>query len=267
MSKVILITGASTGLGEAIASYLVQRGHIVYGTSRHAEVSKKSYTMITMDVTHAESIEQGIEHIRQKEGRLDVLINNAGLGIAAPIELLSLSDVQKVFDTNVTGVIRTIQAVLPIMHRQRSGLIINISSIAAEAGLPYRGAYSASKAALERLTEALRLEISPFGIKACTIQPGGTQTDINKNRLRASIPADSVYKATFDRTYELIDQSVSEGISPAVFGPLIESIMNAPEVKRLYRVGKPLEKVSVLLKRILPVKMYERMIRRHYGME
>ncbi|WP_345262836.1 SDR family oxidoreductase [Nibrella viscosa] len=266
MSKVILITGASTGLGESIATYLAQRGYTVYGTSRQGDGTGKPYAMLAMDVTSADSIQQGIEQIRQREGRLDVLINNAGLGIAAPIELLSLTDVQRVFDTNVSGVIRTIQAVLPMMRQQRSGLIINISSIAAEAGLPYRGAYSASKAALERLTEALRLEVAPFGIQACSIQPGGTRTDINKNRLRAEIPADSVYKATFDRTYELIDQSVSEGIDPAVFGPLVESIIKAEHVQRLYRVGKPLEKVSVLLKRILPVKVYERMIRKHYEM-
>lgn len=266
MPKVILITGASTGLGESIATYLAQRGYVVYGTSRQADTTGKSYTMLPMDVTSSESIQQGVEQIIRREGRLDVLINNAGLGIAAPVELLPLDDVQKVFDTNVTGVIRAVQAVLPVMRRQRSGLIINISSIAAEAGLPYRGAYSASKAAVERLTEALRLELAPFGVQATSVQPGGTRTDINKNRLRASIAADSVYKATFDRTYELIDQSVSEGIDPAVFGPLVESIINAPKVARLYRVGKPLEKLSVLLKRLLPTTIYERMIRRHYEM-
>ncbi|GAA4462865.1 SDR family oxidoreductase [Nibrella saemangeumensis] len=266
MSKVILITGASTGLGESMAIYLAQRGYKVYGTSRQADEAGKTFSMLSMDVTSAESIGQAVEYICEREGRLDVLINNAGLGIAAPVELLPLDDVQRVFDTNVTGVIRMVQAVLPMMRQQRSGLIINISSIAAEAGLPYRGAYSATKAAVERLTEALRLELAPFGVQACSIQPGGTRTDINKNRLRASIPADSVYKKTFDRTYELIDQSVSGGIDPAVFGPLVDSIINSAQVKRLYRVGKPLEKVSVLLKRVLPTRIYERMIRKHYDM-
>ncbi|ARK12641.1 SDR family oxidoreductase [Fibrivirga algicola] len=266
MSKVILVTGASTGLGESIAAYLSQRGHTVYGTSRQADTSGKPFTMLAMDVTSAESIQQGVDHIVQREGRLDVIINNAGLGIAAPVEELPLADVLRVFDTNVLGIIRTVQAVLPVMRRQRSGLIINISSIAAEAGLPYRGGYSASKAAVERLTEALRLELAPFGVQACSIQPGGTRTDINKNRLRVSLAADSVYRKTFERTYELIDESVSGGIDPAVFGPLIDSIIQSPSVKRLYRVGKPLEKLSVLLKLILPTATYERMIRKHYEM-
>lgn len=266
MAKVILITGASTGLGESIATYLAQRGHIVYGTSRQAGLSKQSVKMLAMDVTDPVSVQQAVDQIMQQEGRLDVLINNAGLGIAAPVELLSLTDVERVFDTNILGVIRTIQAALPSMRQQRSGLIVNISSIAAEAGLPYRGAYSASKAAVERLTEALRLELSPFGVQVCSVQPGGTRTDINKNRLKASIAADSIYKATFDRTYELIDQSVSDGIESSVFGPLLETIIQSPQVKRLYRVGKPLEKFSVILKRILPTTIYERMIRNHYEM-
>lgn len=266
MSKVILVTGASTGLGHSIATHLAQRGHVVYGTSRQADSPEQAFRMLTMDVTDNERVQFAVEQILQQEGRLDVLINNAGLGIAAPVELLPLDDVQRVFDTNVVGVIRMVQAVLPLMRQQRSGLIINISSIAAEAGLPYRGAYCATKAAVERLTEALRLELASFGIQACSVQPGGTRTDINKNRLRAFLPDDSDYKLTFDRTYELIDHSVSEGISPAVFGPLIETIINSAQVKRLYRVGKSIEKFSVLLKQILPTALYERMIRNHYKM-
>lgn len=266
MSKVILITGASTGLGESMATYLTQRGYKVYGTSRQADLTPKNFSMLQMDVTRSESIQTAIDQIVKVERKIDVLINNAGLGIAAPVEELPLDDVMRVFDTNVLGIIRMVHAVLPIMRRQQAGLIINISSIAAEAGLPFRGAYSASKAAVERLTEALRVELTPFGVQACSVQPGGTRTDINKNRLRAALTEESAYKKTFDRTYELIDQSVSEGIDAAVFGPLIETIMNSARVKRLYRVGKPLEKFSVILKQLLPTAMYERMIRNHYKM-
>jgi NAD(P)-dependent dehydrogenase (short-subunit alcohol dehydrogenase family) len=265
MSKVILITGASTGLGHFVATYLAQQGYVVYGTSR-VRASAKTFPMLVMDVTSTESIGDAVGHILDREGRIDVLINNAGLGIAAPVEELPLADVQQVFDTNVMGVIRMVQAVLPSMRNQKSGLIINISSIAAEAGLPFRGAYSATKAAVERLTEALRVELAPFGIQTCSIQPGGTRTDINKNRLRVSLSSDSVYKETFDRTYELIDQSVNEGIAPTLFGPLVDAIIKAPQAERLYRVGKPIEKLSVLLKRVLPTSVYERMIRNHYKM-
>lgn len=266
MSKIVLITGASTGLGETIANYLVKQGYIVYGTSRAIEGQTKLFHTLNMDVCNDKSIQDVVQRIIEEKGRIDVLVNNAGLAIAGPVEALPLVEVQRVFDTNVMGTLRTIQAVLPSMREHRSGLIINISSIAAEAGLPFRGGYCASKAAVDRLTEALRFEVAKFGIQACYVQPGGTKTDINKNRLRASLPPDSVYKETFDRTYTLIDQSVSQGIDADIFGPLIEKIIQSPQVERMYRVGKELEKFSVVLKKILPTVIYERMIRNHYKM-
>lgn len=265
MSKVILITGASTGLGESVATYLAGRGYTVYGTSR-SKTAANGFVMLPMDVTNTDSVRQTVEQIIAQTGRIDVLINNAGLGIAGPVEALPLDEVERVFDTNVLGVIRAVQAVLPGMRQQKSGLIVNISSIAAEAGLPYRGAYSATKAAVDRLTETLRLEVASFGIQICSIQPGGVRTDINKNRIRVSLPSDNVYKETFERTYELIDQSVEEGLDASVFGPLLDQIINTSSVARIYRIGKPLEKVSVLLKRLLPIGLYERMIRNHYKM-
>ncbi|RZK77974.1 MAG: SDR family oxidoreductase [Pedobacter sp.] len=266
MSKIVLITGASTGLGETIANYLVRQGYTVYGTSRSIEGQAKSFHTLNMDVCSDNSIQDAIQRIIEEQGRIDVLVNNAGLAIAGPVESLPLAEVQRVFDTNVMGTLRTIQAVLPSMREHRSGLIINISSIAAEAGLPFRGGYCASKAAVDRLTEALRFEVAKFGIQACYVQPGGTKTDINKNRLKVSLPFDSVYKETFDQTYELIDESVSQGINADVFGPLINEIIQSSQVDRVYRVGKKLEKFSVVLKKILPTAIYERMILNHYKM-
>lgn len=266
MKKVVLITGASTGLGESIATYLAQQGYTVYGTSRTA-VAGKAFTMLSLDVTDDNSVDGLVRQVLQQSGRIDVLINNAGLGIAGPVEELNLADVSRVFDTNVLGLLRMMQTVLPTMRAQRSGLIINISSIAAEAGLPFRGAYCATKAAVERLTETLRMEVAGFGIHACSVQPGGTRTDINKNRLRSELPENSPYRKTFERTYELIDQSVDTGVDPAIFGPFIEKLITMPRVNRHYRVGKPLEKFSVLLKYVLPTGIYERMIRNHYDME
>ena len=266
MSKVILITGASTGLGESIGKHLVQKGHVVYGTSRSIEPQTKPFHTLDMDVTSSESINGAVQRIIREQGRIDVLINNAGLGIAAPVESVAIDDVQRVFDTNVIGIIRTCQGVLPQMRQQRSGLIINISSIGSETGLPFRGVYSASKAAVDRLTEALRIELAAFGVQACYVQPGGVQTDINRNRLRASLPADNVYKTTFERTYGLIDESVSQGLPPEAFGTLIEKIMQTPQVDRCYRLGKPVEKLSVVLKKLLPSAVYEKMIKNHYKM-
>jgi NAD(P)-dependent dehydrogenase (short-subunit alcohol dehydrogenase family) len=264
MSKVVLVTGASTGLGESICNYLHSKGYIVYGTSRNIERETKKFNAINMDVCNEENIQQVISSIVQKEGRIDVLINNAGLGIAGPVEYLKLDDVQRVFDTNVLGVIRTIQAALPYMRKKRSGLIINISSIGSETGLPYRGAYSASKAALDRITEALRIELAPFGIQACYLQPGGIKTDINRNRIAMPLTTENVYKESFERGYNLINESVSSGLDTDVFGPVVEKIIHTKEVKRCYRVGKPMEKLSVMLKRMLPEKVYEKLISNHY---
>jgi NAD(P)-dependent dehydrogenase (short-subunit alcohol dehydrogenase family) len=264
MSKVVLITGASSGLGESIANYLVQKGFTVYGTSRNIEQQTKEFHTINMDVTSDQSIQSAIQKVLQQQGRIDVLINNAGLGIASPVETLSIDDVQRVLDTNVIGVIRTTQAVLPHMRAQKSGTIINISSIGSESGLPYRGLYSASKAAVDRLTEALRIELAPFGIQACVVQPGGVKTEINKNRIKTSLPAGNVYKESFDATYALIDESVDKGLDPLEFARLIEKLLHTPTLKRCYRLGKPVEKLSVILKRILPSSTYEKMIKNHY---
>lgn len=267
MSKVIIVTGASTGLGESIAAYLAEKGHIVYGTSRSIEGQSKPFHTLNMDVTSAASIEDAVQRIAREQGRIDVWINNAGLGIASPVETLSIDDASRVFDTNVIGIIRCCQAVLPQMRAQRSGLIINISSIGSEVGLPYRGLYSASKAAVDRITEALRTELAPFGVQACVIQPGGVRTDINKNRIKVSLPAGNVYKESFETTYRLIDESVANGLAPDVFAALVEQILSEKQVKRIYRVGKPMEKLSVLLKRLLPAATFDNMIKKHYKLK
>lgn len=264
MAKVVLITGASTGLGEAIATYLAKKGFVVYGTSRSIEEGTQTFATLKMDVGSEESVQAAVAHIIQQQGRIDVLINNAGLGIAGPIEYLAIDAIQKVLDTNLLGVVRTSQAVLSFMRQQGNGLIINISSIASEAGLPYRGIYSASKAALDRLTEALRIELAPFNVQACYVQPGGIKTDINKNRITAPLAANNVYKESFNRTYQLVNDSVSGGLDTAIFARAIEKIINSKKVKRCYRIGKPLEKLSVLLKRLLPDAVHERMLSKHY---
>ena len=264
MPKIVLITGASSGLGAAIAGYLSVKGYIVYGASRSLPQVQPAFRPIVMDVCDEKSVRQAVDTILQEQGRIDVLINNAGLGIAGPVEHLLLTDVKRVFDTNVFGMLRACQAVLPSMRKNQSGLIINISSIGSETGLPYRGAYSASKAALDRLTEALRMELAPFGINACYLQPGGIMTDINKNRVTTPLPAGSPYKESFERCYGIVNASVSQGLDTGVFGPVVEKIIQARKVKRCYRVGKPMEKLSVFLKRALPGKTYDNLISNHY---
>ncbi|PSL44632.1 NADP-dependent 3-hydroxy acid dehydrogenase YdfG [Chitinophaga niastensis] len=261
--KVVLITGASSGLGLAVASYLWTNGYIVYGASRSIQGDKYPFHTLQMDVAQEASIETAVGAIIQEQGHIDVLINNAGLGLIGPSEYLSLSDVAKVMDVNVLGALRSIQAVLPQMRSQKSGLIINISSIASENGLPYRAAYSASKASLDRITEALRAELASFGVQACYIQPGGFNTEINDNRMVTLLKGDA-YKGSWERCHRIIKDSVSLGLSPAMLGPAVEKIIESKRVKRCYRIGKPLEKLSVVLKKLLPDHIYDKMIRKHF---
>ncbi|HQU61326.1 MAG TPA: SDR family oxidoreductase, partial [Saprospiraceae bacterium] len=182
MGKVILITGASSGLGKALAEILSTRGHIVYGTSRKPTGQLLPYRMIPMEVKDEKSIERAVQQVISNEKRIDVVINNAGIGLAGPTEQLHIDNIRELLEINVVGVARVCQAVLPHMRARRSGRIINISSIGAVIGLPYRGLYCASKSAVSIMTESLRMEIAPFGIQACCVRAGDTRTNINANR-------------------------------------------------------------------------------------
>jgi NADP-dependent 3-hydroxy acid dehydrogenase YdfG len=264
MSKVILITGASSGLGEAIANYLSEKGYIVYGTSRSITDKGQKFKPLAMDVCSKESIDKAVATILNEHHKIDVVINNAGIGIAGPVEHLDISQVEKVLNTNFFGVIRVCQSVFPSMRKNNSGLVINISSIGSEIGLPYRAGYSASKAAMDRISEGMRMEVKKFGIQICTVQPGGIVTDINKNRILTELPENSAYKESFDRTYKIVNESVSTGLPAAAFGPFIEKIILSKKVKRNYRVGKFTEKLSVQLKRFLPDYVFEKIIMGHY---
>jgi NADP-dependent 3-hydroxy acid dehydrogenase YdfG len=264
MSKVILITGASSGLGEFLANYLSDMGHKVYGTSRSIEQQGRKFTAMAMDVCQDESVQHVVAEILAREKRLDVVINNAGLGLASPFEHTRMTEIDRLLDTNLKGVIRVCQAVLPTMRQQGHGKIIQISSIASEFGLPYRGIYCASKAAVELFTQALRMEVKKFGIQVCTVQPGGIQTDINKNRMTSPLPENSPYYESFRRCYEIVNASVSQGYPLSPFGPFMERIIEAQYLKGVYRVGKLSEKLSVVLKRLLPNRLFEDILLGHY---
>ena len=172
MSKIVLITGASSGIGKAIATLLFEEGYKVYGTSRNPKNSVHfSFELIALDVLKVDTIVSAISYIIEKEGRLDVLVNNAGMGITGPIEETPTDKMRAVFNTNLFGAIEVMKGVLPQMRKQNSGTIINITSIAGYMGLPYRGIYSATKGALEIITEATSMEVKNFGINVVNVAP------------------------------------------------------------------------------------------------
>lgn len=262
---VVLVTGASSGIGEVIANHLSGKGHIVYGTSRSIKPEEHQFQALQMDVTDTSSVGNAIGLIIEEQGHIDVVINNAGIGILGALEHIPADDVKKLFNTNVIGMVNVCQAVIPFMRKKGSGKIINISSIGSEMGLPYRAPYSASKAAVDRLTEALRLELGCFGIQLCSIQPGGVATDIEKNRLKAPMPQDSPYQESFTRATAVINNSVNQGLDPRDIGYLVEQLLHKKRLKRTYRIGKTKEKLAVVIKKLLPSFVFENMLRKNYN--
>jgi NADP-dependent 3-hydroxy acid dehydrogenase YdfG len=260
--KVILITGASSGLGAATASHLSRQGHIVYGVSRSIKPDNKDFRTLAMDVTNENNVKNVIAQIIKEQGKIDVLINNAGIVLIGPVEYSNSKDVLNVFSTNIIGPHNTIRAVLIHMRAQKSGLIINISSIAAANGLPYRGYYSASKAALERITEALRLEIEPFGVQACYIEPGDfCNTNLDSN----SVIIDDKNKVyNWQKAREWISTLINKGKNPIKLALLIENIISTTKVKSHYRIGSIAQKLSASLKGILPGYLMEKMIKIYF---
>ena len=264
-SKVVFITGASSGIGKAIAEYLQEKGYRVYGTSRNPQNQKSlSFPLVALDVTRPETIKSAVTHVISEAGPIDVLINNAGVGITGPIEETPDSEIKKAFDTNYFGPLQVIKTVLPHMRERRSGLIINITSIAGYMGLPFRGIYSATKGALELTTEAYRMELREFNVQMVNVAPGDFATNIAAGRYHVPVFEDSPYKKAYSNTLKLMNQHVDAGNDPKEMAEAIYRILQTPDPKGHYRVGEKMQKFSIVLKRILPDKVYERLLLKHY---
>lgn len=263
MSKVVLVTGTSSGIGLAIASYLSKKGYTVYGGSRSAP-ENKHFNVIKLDVTDNENIKEAVKYIYNKSGRIDILINNAGVGSAGTFEKTPMTDIKKSFEVNCFGVIRVSQEVIPIMRSQNYGRIINMSTLGSTIGLPFRAFYSASKGAMDLVTEALRLEVEEFGIQACTIHPGDVKTNIANHRIVSSDYQDETYGKVFKSAFEAFDTSVHHGKNPEIFGPMIEKIINSKKVNRNYYVGSLNERLGHKLKKFLPYYLYEWILKMYF---
>lgn len=267
MSKVILITGGSSGIGKSVSEFLTTKGFKVYGTSRNPDRYKDSkFPIIALDVKDVVTINKAVENVINAEGRLDVVINNAGVGITGPIEETPEEQIQHNFDTNFFGPINVIKAVLPQMRKQNSGLIINITSIAGYMGLPYRGIYSASKGALELITEAFRMELKDFNIKMTNIAPGDFATNIAAGRFHAPVIKGSPYEKAYGSVLKDIDEHVDSGNDPIEMAEMVLKVINTKNPKIHYKVGAFMQKFSIILKFILPDKVYEKMLLNHYNL-
>jgi NAD(P)-dependent dehydrogenase (short-subunit alcohol dehydrogenase family) len=256
--RVALVTGASSGIGRACAAMLAARGLRVYAASRSAA--------LRMDVTDDASVHALIDQIIRNEGRLDVVVNNAGTAIAGAVEDTSVEEARAQFDVNFFGAFRVCRAVLPILRQQGSGYIVNIGSIAGLVALPYQGLYSASKFALEGLTESLRLEANPFGVNVVLIEPGDHRTSLTRNRRRtAESQTNPVYRDRCDRAIARTAADEQAGVAPEAVARLLYRIISRPHPRLRYTVGPAPQRAVVWLKRLMPYAVVERVMGLYYS--
>ncbi len=265
MGKVVLITGASSGIGAACATHLARNGWVVYGTSRNPVAADvNGVRMIRMDVNDDDSVRDGIKLVVDKVGRMDAVVNNAGFGIAGAVEDTSIEEAKALFETNFFGILRVCRAVLPYMRAQGSGTIVNVSSIAGRIGLPYQGMYSATKFAVEGMTEALRMETRQFGIRVVLVEPGDFCTGFTSNRRQAVAAAGSPYEEQFKHALAVAEHDELTGSAPELVARLVLRILGSRSPRVRYTVGAPFQRLAAAAKGVLPSGLFEWALMKYY---
>ena len=262
--RVILITGASSGIGKACFDYLTSVGHAIYGTSRRADGSDPQ--MLKVDVTERSTIEHTVQGILDREGILDVLVNNAGISVVGAAEETTEEDARKQMDTNFWGAVNVINAVLPHMRDQKKGHLINVSSLAGLFAIPYQAFYTASKHALEGYSEGLRMELRQFGIQVSLIEPGDFRTEISDNREFSGAASEGIgdYHDHFEKTKTIIIKGERDGADVMKIAKLVNRIIQSPFPGLRYAIGKPLDLLGARIKKLIPQRLFEWLIRYHY---
>jgi NAD(P)-dependent dehydrogenase (short-subunit alcohol dehydrogenase family) len=263
--RVVLVTGASSGIGRSCAEYLAGRGYRVYGASRRPAASPLVES-ISMDITNDAAVHEAVAAVTAREGRLDIVVNNAGISIAGAVEDTSVEEARDQFDVNFFGVLRVCRAVLPTLRAQRAGYIVNIGSIGGLVAIPYQGLYSASKFALEGLSESLRLEVRRFGVHVVLIEPGDHRTGLTGNRRpTASSQTNPAYRDRFHRAVERMAADEQRGPAPDAVARLLHRIVNNARPRLRYTVGPAPERAAIWLKRLTPYAVVEKVMGFYYS--
>ena len=263
MSRVILITGTSSGFGKSIAEKLHSQGHTVIGTSRNADKLNTVFKTMKLDINNYDMTKNLIDNIINSYGKIDILINNAGINITGPVETAKMSDIKRVFDTNFFSHINMIQNVLPNMRSNNKGLIINITSIAGYLGLPFWGTYCASKSSFNIIAESLNIELKKYNIDVVNIAPGDYKTEISSNRVDRPENA-SYYYDEYISVINSVNSKMAHGRDPNEIAELVSKIINKKNPKINYLVGGFLEK-KITLKSLFPDKIFQKIIMKLYN--
>jgi len=265
MKKVILITGASAGMGKDFARHLLADGHIVYGAARRLDkmedIRKLGVKILEMDVTDETSMVNGVDTIIKTEGRIDVLVNNAGFGSYGPFEDVSIKDAKYQLDVNVFGAVRLSQLVIPYMRKQHFGRIINISSIGGKITTPLGGWYHASKFALEALSDSMRNEVEQFGIDVVVIEPGGVKSEwstIAADNLKKT-SGNPVYKSLIDRFAVSFKKTEANNADPLVIVNLVRKAIQSKKPKTRYSGGY-MAKPALFMRWLLPDRLFDKIL-------
>ncbi len=266
--KVVLVTGASSGIGQACARHLAACGYRVFGAQRRVAAERDGgVEMLTMDVTDDESVRRGVATVLERAGRIDAVLNNAGNAVAGAIEDTAIEEARAQLETNFFGVLRVCRAVLPHMRERGGGYVINVSSLAGVLGLPFNGLYSASKFALEGMTESLRLETRRFGIRVVLVEPGDFKSNLpTARRVAEDALRNPAYRDAFDRFKAQQDRDEGGAPTPEPVARLVARILETPNPRLRYTVGMMSQRVVSPLKRLLPQRLFESTLVRVLGL-
>ena len=261
-NKVAIVTGGTSGIGRATALALQADGWTVYELSRRA-VGKADVRHIVADITKEETLAAAVAQVMEAEGRIDLVVNNAGFGISGAIEFTTTEEAQRLFDANFFGMVRMNRCVVPIMHRQGGGRIINLSSVAAPVAIPFQAYYSAAKAAINAYSSALRCEVAPFGIDVCAVMPGDLKTGFTAAREK-NVRGDTEYGGRISRSVSRMEHDEQTGMPPEKAAAFLCRVALRRRTKPLYAIG-PQYSAAVLLGRLLPCRLVSWIVSKLYA--
>ena len=275
MNKVILITGASSGIGRATAELLVKKDNVVYGAATNvekmADLADKGMKVIKMDITKEEEVKAAVNKIIKEQGHIDVLFNNAGMGVYGSVEDVTLTDARHEFEVNLFGLARLTQLVIPYMREAKAGMIINTSSMGGKTYLPLGAWYHASKYALEGWSDCLRLELKQFNINVVIVEPGGINTNFGvvMGEYLRKYSKNSAYESMVRPYLKMIEnadpkEAEKKASPPSVVAELVDKIINTKNPKTRYAVGK-MAKPFIFIRKVVSDRVFDKFVMKIFG--